>query len=96
MRPDSDAPADRDLRALLSTLDPKARDDLRRALIRDQVDRDAISSQLLRFRDERGDDWADIDILTMYPEARRRASGSSANWRLHEAAGTRTDSRCHS
>jgi len=83
--------------ALLSTLDPKARDDLRRALIRDQAGRDAISSQLMRYRDGRGDDWADIDILTMYPEARRRASGSSANWRLtHEAAGTRTDSRCHS
>jgi hypothetical protein len=31
------------LRALLATLDPKARDDLRRVLIRDQADRDAIS-----------------------------------------------------
>ena len=61
------------LRALLETLDPKARDDLRRLLIRDQADRDAIASQLLRYRDERGDDWADIiDMLTMYPEARRQ------------------------
>jgi hypothetical protein len=34
---------DADLRALLSTLDPKARADLRRVLIRDQPDRDAIS-----------------------------------------------------
>jgi hypothetical protein len=34
---------DDSLRALLSTLDPKARDDLRRVLIRDQADRDAIS-----------------------------------------------------
>ena len=35
--------------------------------------RDAIASQLLRYRDERGDDWADIiDVLTMYPDARRR------------------------
>jgi hypothetical protein len=33
---------DADLRALLETLDPKARDDLRRFLIRDQADRDAI------------------------------------------------------
>jgi hypothetical protein len=33
----------RDLRDLLLTLDPKARDDLRRVLIRDQPDRDAIS-----------------------------------------------------
>ena len=48
-----------------------ARDDLRRILIHDQADRDAISSRLTRFRDERGDDWADIiDMLTMYPEAR--------------------------
>ena len=29
-----------DLRDLLLTLDPKARDDLRRALIRDEADRD--------------------------------------------------------
>jgi hypothetical protein len=44
---------DADLRALLSILDPKARDD-------DQANRDAIASQLLRYRDERGDNWADI------------------------------------
>ena len=30
-----------DLRAILETLDPKARDDLRRVLIRDQADRNA-------------------------------------------------------
>jgi hypothetical protein len=64
---------DMDLRSLLETLDPKARDDLRRVLIHDQADRDAVSSQLLRYRDGHGDDWADIiDILTMYPEERRR------------------------
>jgi hypothetical protein len=64
---------DEELHALLLTLDPKTRDDLRRVLIHDQADRDAISSQLLRYRDERGDDWADIiDMLTMYPGARRR------------------------
>jgi hypothetical protein len=34
--------SDADLRALLTTPDPKARDDLRRVLIRDQADRDAI------------------------------------------------------
>jgi hypothetical protein len=33
----------RSLRALLETLEPKARDDLRRVLIRDQADRDAYS-----------------------------------------------------
>jgi hypothetical protein len=39
---------DSDLRALLETLDPKARDALRRVLIHDQADRDAIASRLLR------------------------------------------------
>jgi hypothetical protein len=63
------------LRALLARLDPKARDDLRRVLTHDQADRDAIASHLLRCRDERGDDWADIiDVLTMYPEARRKVA----------------------
>jgi hypothetical protein len=62
-----------DLRILLQTLDPLTRDDLRRVLIRDQADRDAIASQLLRYRDERGDNWADIiDMLTMHPDTRRR------------------------
>jgi hypothetical protein len=40
--------AEPNLRALLSNLDPKARDDLRRVLIRDEADRDAISSRLMR------------------------------------------------
>jgi hypothetical protein len=62
-----------DLRTFLKTLDPKARDDLRRVLIRDQADRDAISSRLMRYRDENGQRWADlIDFLTMWPDARRR------------------------
>ena len=62
-----------DLRHLLETLDPKARDALRRVLIHDQADRDAIASQLLRYRDGHGDDWADIiDMLTMDPDARRQ------------------------
>ena len=64
---------DADLRAVLETLDPKGRDDLRRVLIHDQADRDAIASQLMRYRDGRGDYWADIiDMLTMHPEGRRR------------------------
>jgi hypothetical protein len=46
---------------------------LRNVLIRDQADRDAIASKLLRYRDGHGDDWADIiDMLTLYPDARRR------------------------
>jgi hypothetical protein len=36
-----------DLRAPLGTLDPEARHHLRRVLIRDQADRDAISSLLM-------------------------------------------------
>ena len=62
-----------DLRDVLEMLDPLIRDALRRVLIHDQADRDAISSQLFRYRDGHGDDWADIiDMLTMHPEARRR------------------------
>jgi hypothetical protein len=61
------------LQPLLKTLDPKTRDDLRRVLIRDQADRDAIASRLMRYRDQNGQDWADvIDFLTMYPDALRR------------------------
>jgi hypothetical protein len=38
-----------------------------------RIRRDEIASRLLRYRDGRGDDWADIiDSLTMYPEARRK------------------------
>jgi hypothetical protein len=63
-----------DLRAVLGTLAPKARDDLRRVLIHDQAERDAVASQLLRYRDGHGDDWADIiDMLTMHREPRRKA-----------------------
>ena len=66
---------DADLRALLEWLDPLTRDALRRVLIRDQGDRDAVSSWLLRYRDGHGDDWADIiDMLTIHPKERRRAS----------------------
>jgi hypothetical protein len=64
---------DHHLRTLLETLDPKARDDLRRVLIHDHADRDTISSRLMRYRDQNGQDWADIiDFLTMWPDARRQ------------------------
>jgi hypothetical protein len=66
---------DPELRHLLEMLDPLTRDTLRRVLIHDQADRDAVSSQLLRYRDGHGDDWADIiDVLTMHPEARREVA----------------------
>jgi hypothetical protein len=61
------------LRDLLGMLSPAAREHLRSVLIRDQADRDAIASSLLRYRDHRGNDWADIiDMLTMDSDARRR------------------------
>jgi hypothetical protein len=61
------------LRTLLETLDPRARETFRRILIHDHADRDAIASNLLRYREGRGDDWADIiDVLTTHPGARRR------------------------
>ena len=48
---------------------------LRRVLIHDQDDRDAVSSQPLRYRDGHGDDWADIiDMLTMHPDERRKVA----------------------
>ena len=54
------------LLTLLLTLSPGARDDLRLALIHDHADRDAIVVQLMRYRDENGQRWADIiDFLTM-------------------------------
>jgi len=61
------------LRSLLEDLSPSAREQLRDVLIHDQTDRDAIASQLLHYRDGLGDDWADIiDMLPMYPDARRK------------------------
>jgi hypothetical protein len=56
------AMADAQLRTLLSTLDPKAGDNLRNALSRDQADRDAIASMLMPYRDQNGQDWA-ADII---------------------------------
>jgi hypothetical protein len=64
---------DADLRDLLSTLSPTAREALRRVLIHDQPDRDEVASMLLHYGDRNGLEWADIvDTLTMYPDERRR------------------------
>jgi hypothetical protein len=69
---------DAELRSLLETLDPMVRDDLRKVLVRDQADRDAISSRLMRYRDQAGDDWADIiDFLRC---ARMPGGESSGFW----------------
>jgi hypothetical protein len=64
---------DADLRAVLTALDPSARDALRRVLIRDQADRDAIATELTRYRDSAGAELAEIiDTLTMHSEERRK------------------------
>jgi hypothetical protein len=66
---------DDDLGAELERLSPRGRELLRRALIRDQPDRDAIATELLHYGDEAGNDWADIvDALTMHPDQRRRVA----------------------
>jgi hypothetical protein len=55
-------------------------------LVHDHADRDAIASQLLH-HDENGHDWADIiDILTMYPEARRNVARLPAEIEASSAA----------
>jgi hypothetical protein len=47
--------------------------DRRRRSARQFRNRDAISSQVLRYRDGRSDDWADmIDFLRIRPDAGRR------------------------
>jgi hypothetical protein len=65
---------DAELRSFIGTLDPSAREHMRDVLIRDQADRDAIASMLMRYRDQNGQDWADIIDMTMYPEERRRVA----------------------
>jgi hypothetical protein len=62
-----------DLGDARSALDPPARDALRRVLIRDQADRDAVAAELLRCHDCAGDELAEIiDTLTMHPEEPRK------------------------
>ena len=68
---------DAQLRDLLRTLSPPAREHLRHelcdALFPDQADRDLIAARLLRYRDVRGTDWADlIDELSLDAKLRRR------------------------
>jgi hypothetical protein len=63
---------DDDLRSVLQTTSPSAREHLRHALILGDRDRDAIAYQLLRYRDENGTAWANlVDQLTLNPDLRR-------------------------
>jgi hypothetical protein len=49
-------------------------------MIRDQAHRDAISSRLMRYRDQNGQGWADIiDLLSIYPDVRRRVVRGSVS-----------------
>lgn len=60
---------------LLRQLDPAARDELRRLLIRDHRTRDATAERLLRHRTARARDLADlIDMLSLDDAARRRVA----------------------
>lgn len=62
-----------ELRDLLRTLSPQAREFFRDALRRGQADPDHESARLLRYRDVNGPAWADlVDRLSFDPELRRR------------------------
>ena len=64
---------DSELRDLLRTLSPQAREFFREALMRGQADPDHESARLLRYRDVNGPAWADlVDRLALDPELRRR------------------------
>jgi hypothetical protein len=64
---------DEELRLALSAIEPRGRELLRRYLIADQSDRDALALGLLHEGTEHATWLADlIDTLTMYPDERRR------------------------
>jgi len=50
------------------------RSDPRAPRIHDHADREVIASRLIRYRDQTGDDWANIiDFVTIHPDARKTA-----------------------
>jgi hypothetical protein len=64
---------DADLRSALSAIEPRGRDLLRRYLIADQSDRDALATRVLHEDTEHARWLADlIDTLTMHLDERRR------------------------
>ena len=81
------AMSDSNLRAVLETLDPKAHVTLRRVLIHDQADRDAIASDLLRYRDGGGDDWA--NLIDRLSSTLSSAVDSSDSWGARSPVGIR-------
>jgi hypothetical protein len=61
-----------EMRAMLRNLDPRAREAIRKTLIRDQPYRDAMSGRLMRERTEAADNLADmIDLLALDDDRRR-------------------------
>jgi hypothetical protein len=73
--------SDAELRNLLRTLSPSAREHFREVLIQDQADRDAIDARLLRYRDERGTAWANlVDRLSLDPLTLSSVAGTSGCW----------------
>jgi hypothetical protein len=69
-------PEDADVRWLLEMLDPSARDTLRRILIRDKADRDAIAMKLLGTHNHPARTWA--DVVDLSPCTRNPAMGRTA------------------
>jgi hypothetical protein len=64
---------DADLQLARSAIEPRGRELLRRYLIADQPDRDALTSRLLHEDTEHAQWLADlIDTLTMHPDEQRR------------------------
>jgi hypothetical protein len=63
-----------DLRAILETLDPKARNDLRRVLIHDQADRDRDAAARPEAEAIRGPDLQAVRVAVLRGLDDRRAS----------------------
>jgi hypothetical protein len=74
---------------LLLALTPSAREHLRSVLIRDQADRDAISSRLMRYRDQYGQGWAGHRWPDVERAGRGRCLGEG-----RRPSGTRPASSC--
>ncbi len=66
---------DNELSALLSQIDPRGRDILRRLVRAEQFERDEFAVALLRHRTEAARDLADLlDLASFHPEVRRQVA----------------------
>jgi hypothetical protein len=82
---------DDELRPILGTLSPSARAHLRYVLIRDQADRDAISSRPMRYREQNGQDRA--DIIDFFDDVPGRSTAGGAAVRGTQGRGAFLDAR---